>query len=615
MLIRYLFILCALPLFFGPMAYAGNQTWLQGVSHYIFENDFPALVPVEFTSAQYQEGENQLAWDGSPEHFYRIEQSKNGGDWQFIAQINALNINLTVEPAHQYQYRMATCHNQEVESCSGWSATSNVVGKILAPTALSINEINGRVTVQWQVNGEFISAPYFKLAYRIDGGSWQYTANHIETSVPFLPPERAQYEFTVSTCTDINGAEQCSEASAISNEMALYPLPETPVLVLNHGQYNVIQLDWGEDPNASYYDIRVFQINGFNYTTTTAQNSYAFNDNLPRGEYLTFQVKGCTVEGSCSNYSNSRGTTPLPWGPPQVPLTALSVDEASPNKTVTFSWLPVEGADRYEVIVLENGTATVTETVTGTSVDYVGVLFVGNPQHFHVRACTDENACSAYSEGKVFVPPVSENYPPPRPWIFTASTLSSITGAAITFNWEMHESYDKAVTFNVFSTRTGESKQTLLSDTNSKQYQHVFTKAGEYTLQVQACDQELGCGSFKNLIINIQEKPFNISGEPVTSIEAEALYIFVPVIENSQDLSLSYLIENKPEWANFNSNTGELTGTPQLGDEGSYPEIKISVTDGNHILSLPVFDIQVLEKVTESKIISIQIDLISNKVN
>jgi hypothetical protein len=56
---------------------------------------------------------------------------------------------------------------------------------------------------------------------------------------------------------------------------------------------------------------------------------------------------------------------------------------------------------------------------------------------------------------------------------------------------------------------------------------------------------------------------------------------------------LTFSIQNQPSWANFNSDTGRLSGTPASVNIGSYPNILISVSDGTQTASLPAFTITV----------------------
>src|SRR5690606_17688356 len=63
--------------------------------------------------------------------------------------------------------------------------------------------------------------------------------------------------------------------------------------------------------------------------------------------------------------------------------------------------------------------------------------------------------------------------------------------------------------------------------------------------------------------------------------------------EDADDDVLVFQIQNKPEWATFDSSTGELRGTPQEADVRTYSNILISVSDGEATAQLPAFSISV----------------------
>ncbi len=85
----------------------------------------------------------------------------------------------------------------------------------------------------------------------------------------------------------------------------------------------------------------------------------------------------------------------------------------------------------------------------------------------------------------------------------------------------------------------------------------------------------------------------NISGVPLTSIDANNLYSFTPSSYDENHDSLTFSIINKPSWADFNISNGELSGTPTFEDAGTYSNIVISVTDNISITSLNSFEITV----------------------
>ena len=84
-----------------------------------------------------------------------------------------------------------------------------------------------------------------------------------------------------------------------------------------------------------------------------------------------------------------------------------------------------------------------------------------------------------------------------------------------------------------------------------------------------------------------------ISGSAINEIEIEQPYSFTPSATDEDGDTLTFEIQNKPIWANFNGITGELSGTPKNVE--TYSNIIITVTDGEYSASLNAFDISVLE--------------------
>jgi Putative Ig domain len=89
-------------------------------------------------------------------------------------------------------------------------------------------------------------------------------------------------------------------------------------------------------------------------------------------------------------------------------------------------------------------------------------------------------------------------------------------------------------------------------------------------------------------------RPPSILGLPQRSLAYGRGYAFTPTASDPEGQRLSFSILNIPRWASFNAVTGSLSGTPGLGDIGTYSNIRISVSDGMHIVSLPPFSIDVV---------------------
>ena len=86
-----------------------------------------------------------------------------------------------------------------------------------------------------------------------------------------------------------------------------------------------------------------------------------------------------------------------------------------------------------------------------------------------------------------------------------------------------------------------------------------------------------------------------ISNSPDTAILTGDIYSFTPSASDPDGDILTFSITNLPRWADFNSATGALNGRPLPGDEGTYTNIVISVSDGSAKVSLPAFSIEVTQ--------------------
>ena len=96
-----------------------------------------------------------------------------------------------------------------------------------------------------------------------------------------------------------------------------------------------------------------------------------------------------------------------------------------------------------------------------------------------------------------------------------------------------------------------------------------------------------------SITVIAQNNPPQISGTPGSIVEADQFYSFLPTATDPDGDTLSFSVTNKPAWANFNTSTGRLTGTPSPSDTGVYSNIVIAVTDGAQSASLAPFAVQV----------------------
>ena len=89
-----------------------------------------------------------------------------------------------------------------------------------------------------------------------------------------------------------------------------------------------------------------------------------------------------------------------------------------------------------------------------------------------------------------------------------------------------------------------------------------------------------------------------ITGDPATAVVENNMYSFLPEASDADGDNLSFNISNKPNWADFNTATGQLSGIPDNTNLGMTPNITITVTDGKEESSLPAFGINVMSNTT-----------------
>ena len=108
-----------------------------------------------------------------------------------------------------------------------------------------------------------------------------------------------------------------------------------------------------------------------------------------------------------------------------------------------------------------------------------------------------------------------------------------------------------------------------------------------------------GCGGSTNDAVQSTAGGGNsaptISGTPPLATKISEQYSFTPSASDPDGDNLTFSILNKPRWAAFDAATGNLSGIPNLGDEGTYANIDISVSDGSLSASLPTFSVDVTQ--------------------
>jgi len=94
-----------------------------------------------------------------------------------------------------------------------------------------------------------------------------------------------------------------------------------------------------------------------------------------------------------------------------------------------------------------------------------------------------------------------------------------------------------------------------------------------------------------NTIVRNENSAPTLNGTPASIARVATAYNFSPNASDADGNTLTFSISNKPSWANFNTSTGALTGTPT--SEGTTQDIVITVSDGKLTASLSAFSITI----------------------
>jgi len=174
------------------------------------------------------------------------------------------------------------------------------------------------------------------------------------------------------------------------------------------------------------------------------------------------------------------------------------------------------------------------------------------------------------------------------PSISGAPTASAQTGASYSFTPAGADADSDTLTYSIqnmpswaaFSTTTG-----ALTGT---------TTAGTFTNIIISVSDGISTTALPAFTITVEDPNAapTISGTPTTSLYIKTAYSFIPTASDADNDTLTFSIQNMPDWAAFNTTTGELTGTPT--EPGTWEDIVITVTDSKSAgVSLAAFDIVV----------------------
>jgi hypothetical protein len=196
--------------------------------------------------------------------------------------------------------------------------------------------------------------------------------------------------------------------------------------------------------------------------------------------------------------------------------------------------------------------------------------------------------------------------PPPNhaPVIGGTPSINVVAGASYSFTPTASDPDGDTLTFSVanrpswasFSNTTGQLSGTATTG-NVGIFSGIVISVSDGTLTASL-------PAFAIAVSAPANPPPTISGTPATSANAGTVYSFTPTAADPNGNALTFSIQNPPRWASFNTQSGNLSGTPGSGDAGTYSNIIISVSDGTSTASLPAFTIIVTQVANGSATLS-----------
>ncbi len=258
--------------------------------------------------------------------------------------------------------------------------------------------------------------------------------------------------------------------------------------------------------------------------------------NLTEGDSFNLIVVANDPDGSNLSYSATN-----------IPAGAVFT-----QSTRSLSWIPTNN---------QSGTYQVTFTVSDGSLSDSEIVTL-NVANLNQAPALDAIGSQSINEGVELVLTITASDPENSSLVLSASGLPE--GA----------SFDDA--------------QGLFSWTPS------FSQAGSFTVTFSVSDGSLSDSETVAIsVVNSNQSP-SISGSPATTVMANLDYQFTPTAIDPDGDSLVFSISNKPSWANFDTTTGQLSGSPTDQQVGTTSAIAIGASDGNSIVFLALFDLEVI---------------------
>ncbi|MCP2323322.1 subtilisin family serine protease [Hamadaea flava] len=285
---------------------------------------------------------------------------------------------------HEYEFKV-TASNQGGEGpASPIIQVRSIGGLPLAPSGLSAQAGDGKVTLRWAASPT--PSVWYLIEYRPTGGAWRRISvpdTTCCTNTVSLLDNGTTYEFRVRA-TNASGN---SSASNVATARPMPPLPQPPSGLTAQAGDGRVTLRWSASPTANVYYWIEYRANGGAWqrisipVTICCTNTVSL---LTNGVTYDFRLRATNITGDStpSNVATARPMPPLPQ--PPSGLTAQAGDGR-----VTLRWSASPTANVYYWIEYRaNGGAwqRISIPVTTCCTNTVSLLTNGVTYDFRLRA-------------------------------------------------------------------------------------------------------------------------------------------------------------------------------------------------------------------------------------
>ncbi|MDD2698365.1 MAG: Ig-like domain-containing protein, partial [Arcobacteraceae bacterium] len=235
----------------------------------------------------------------------------------------------------------------------------------------------------------------------------------------------------------------------------------------------------------------------------------------------------------------------------------VTVDATAFDDTTGNSFAGISSKDTWKFTSVNNQTPTISNASAGQTVNdtatltpFSGITLADNENdNISVTITLDDNAKGTLS----------------------ATTIASTTVAAA-------QTALRAITFNPADNRVAVNG----------------TETTTFTITVNDGNSNGTNNTTTVISTSVNDAP-TLTGTPNTTVNQDASYSFTPSASDVDfGQTLTFSITNKPSWADFNTTTGKLSGTPTNSDVGTTSAIVIRVTDSIATTNLASFNLQVV---------------------